>query len=116
MTQFEVDGTAFSGKVDEDGNFKFYTHISNCSGDKLQEATDKLVEHWWSDSDEEVSLTVHMTVKGIYKELFDWTTEFDGRISRDCMPEFEALKNNCQWIIDQINSLKIKEIEEMDDL
>jgi len=120
MTQFEVDGTPMSGEVDEDGNFKFYIHISNCCGDELGEAAEKLVEQWWSDSDnssradgetpsfEEVSLTVHMTVKGIYQELFDWSTDSEGKIDSDAMPDFKALRNNCQWIIDQVDALKIR--------
>ena len=110
MTQFEVDGTPLSGEVDEDGNFKFYIHISNCCGDELGEAAEKLVEQWWSDSnnDEEVSLTVHMTVKGIYQELFDWSTDSEGKIDSDAMPDFKALRNNCQWIIDQVDALKIR--------
>ena len=101
--QFQVDEIPQTGELDEEGNFKFYIYCSNCCDDDYSETIGTLQKLW--DLDTDVSLKVHIKLKDIYEDLFDMYNA-QGKIEKDEAPLFEALRKDCQWIIDQIDALE----------
>lgn len=102
--QFEVDEIPQTGSVDEEGNFKFYIYASNMGDDDFTEVIETLQKLW--DLEADVSVKVNVKLKDIYEDLFDMYNA-QGKIEKDEAPLFEALRKDCQWIIDQINALEI---------
>ena len=102
--QFEVDEIPQTGTIDDQGNFTFYIYCSNCGDDDYTEAIQTLQKLW--DLETDVSLNVNIKLKDIYEDLFDMHNA-SGKIEKEEAPLFEALRKDCQWIIDQINSLEI---------
>jgi hypothetical protein len=102
--QFEVDEVPQTGTLDEEGNFKFYIYASNMGDDDFTEAIETLQKLW--DLETDVSVKVHIKLKDIYEDLFGMHNA-RGKIEKDETPLFEALRKDCQWIIDQINELEM---------
>lgn len=101
--QFEIDEIPQTGTIDKDGNFKFYIYCSNMSDDDYADAIDTMQRLW--DLETEVSLKVNIKLKDIYEDLFDMHN-VEGKVLKEDVPLFEALRKDCQWIIDQIDSLE----------
>jgi hypothetical protein len=102
--QFEVDEIPQTGIVDEKGNFKFHIYCSNMCDNDYAEAIKTMPKIW--DLDTDVSLKVNIKLKDIYEDLFDMHN-VQGEIGKEDTPLFEALRKDCQWIIDQINALEM---------
>jgi hypothetical protein len=102
--QFEVDEIPQSGTIDEDGNFKFYIYASNMIDVDFSEVIETLQTLWHLDTD--ISLKVQIKLKDVYENLFDMYNA-QGKVQKDDTPLFEALRKDCQWIIDQINDLEM---------
>jgi hypothetical protein len=102
--QFEIDEIPQTGTIDQEGNFKFYVYGSNMGDDDFSEAIETLQKLW--DLDTDVSLKVHIKLKDIYEDLFDMYNA-QGKIEKEDAPLFESLRKDCQWIIDQINTLEM---------
>ena len=102
--QFEIDEIPQTGTIDQDGNFKFYVYVSNSGDDDFSEAIETLQKLW--DLETEVSLKVHIKLKDVYENLFDMYNA-QGKIRKKDTPLFESLRKDCQWIIDQINTLEM---------
>jgi hypothetical protein len=58
------------------------------------------------DLETDVSLKVQIKLKDIYENLYDMYNA-QGKIQEEDTPLFEALRKDCQWIVDQINSLEM---------
>ena len=101
--QFEVNEIPQTGSIDEEGNFKFYIYTSNMCCDDFTEAIETLQKLW--DLDTDVSIKVNIKLKDIYEDLFDMYSAQD-KIGKEEAPLFDALRKDCQWIIDQIDSLE----------
>lgn len=101
--QFEIDEIPQTGTIDAEGNFKFYIYCSNMGDDEYTEAIETLQKLW--DLETDVSLKVNIKLKDIYEDLFDMCTA-QGKIEKEEAPLFDALRKDCQWIIDQIDSLE----------
>lgn len=102
--QFEIDEIPQTGTIDELGNFKFYFYASNQIDEDFSEVIETLQKLW--DLETDVSLKVHIKLKDIYEDLFDMYNA-QGKIEKDEAPLFKALRKDCQWIIDQIDSLEM---------
>jgi hypothetical protein len=102
--QFETDETPQSGAVDADGNFKFYVYMSNQCQGETEEALETLIKIW--DLPADVSLKINMLFKDIYLNLYDMHNA-QGKIFKEDMHLFQGLKDNCQWIIDEVNKLEV---------
>jgi hypothetical protein len=102
--EFEVDEIPQSGEIDANGNFKFYVYTSNqCVGD-LEETLETLAT--LRDLPTEVSLKINILLKDVYLNLYDLYNA-QGKIQKEDTPLFESLRNDCQWIIDEINKLEM---------
>ncbi len=102
--KFEIDERPNAGKIDKEGNFKFYVYGSNMCDDGFSEAIETLQKLW--DLETDVSLKINIKLKDIYEDLFD-TYNAQGNIGKEDTPLFESLRKDCQWIIDQFNSLEM---------
>jgi hypothetical protein len=102
--QFEIDEVPQAGTIDQEGNFKFYVYVSNMGDDDFSEAIETLQKLW--DLETDVSLKVHIKLKDVYEDLFDMYNA-QGKIEKENTPLFESLRKDCQWIIDQINTLEM---------
>jgi len=102
--KFEIDERPQTGTIDQEGNFKFYVYGSNMCDDDFSEAIETLQKLW--DLETDVSLKIHIKLKDIYEDLFDMYNA-QGKIEKEDTPLFESLRKDCQWIIDQINSLEM---------
>lgn len=102
--QFEIDEIPQSGTIDADGNFKFYIYASNYIEEDFSEVIETVKVIW--DLETEVSLKVQIKLKDVYENLFDMYNA-QGKVQKDDTPLFEALRKDCQWIIDQINALEM---------
>jgi hypothetical protein len=102
--QFEIDEIPQSGTIDKDGNFKFYIYASNYIDEDFSEAIETMQAIW--NLETEVSLKVQIKLKDVYENLYDMYNA-QGKVQKDETPLFESLRKDCQWIIDQINSLEM---------
>jgi hypothetical protein len=93
-------------KADRNGEFVFELLASNdCEGD-LEDAIYSLTQTW--NLDVRVTLSVSMRVRDILKNLTEDYLYGDGRIGEQELPMFDALRNDCQYIVEQIDALKKK--------
>jgi len=102
--QFEIDEIPQAGTIDAEGNFKFYIYASNQIDEDFSEVIETLKVLW--DLETDVSLKVNIKLKDIYENVFDLYNA-QGEIQKENTPVFEALRKDCQWIIDQINDLEM---------
>lgn len=102
--QFEVDEMPQAGTVDAAGNFNFYIYMSNQCEDEIEEALETLAKLW--DLPADVSLKINIRLKDVYNDLYNMHNA-EGKIDEEDMHLFQGLKDNCQWIIDEINKLEV---------
>ena len=102
--QFEIDEIPQTGEIDKEGNFRFYFYASNQIEEDFSEVIQTLQKLW--DLETDVSMKVHIKLKDIYEDLFDMHNA-QGKVLKEDTPLFEALRKDCQWIVDQINSLEM---------
>ena len=102
--KFEADEKPQSGTIDADGNFKFYVYMSNQCEGEAEEALEALIKLW--DLPTDVSLKINLLFKDIYLDLYEMHNA-QGKIDKEDMHLFQGLKDNCQWIIDEINKLEV---------
>jgi hypothetical protein len=102
--EFEIDERPQAGTIDQEGNFKFCVYGSNKCDDDFYEVIETLQKLW--DLETDVSLKINIKLKDIYEDLFDMYNA-QGKIEKEDTPLFESLRKDCQWIIDQINSLEM---------
>jgi hypothetical protein len=100
----EVDERPQSGEVDKQGDFVFYLYASNECGQEFEEAIETLIHLW--DLQTEVSIKINLRLKDVYNDLYEMFNA-GGKIQQVDTPRFEALRKDCQWIIDRINELEM---------
>ena len=101
----EIEEKVMTGTVDENGDFKFYLYASNECDGEFEKAVALLLKIWTLE-EVEVTFRVHIRVKEIYNDLYEMFNA-GGKIQQKDTPRFEALRKDCQWIIDQINELEM---------
>ena len=101
----EINWYSSSEKVAEDGGFTFGVYMSNNCIDFALEQT---VLGWVDsiDSEEDVNLTIRLRLRDIFNELYGVNRNGDGSVDEECVPLFDALRKDCEWIIKQIENLK----------
>lgn len=102
--QFEINEKPYISTKDFDGDFNFYVCATNQVDDDFSEVIDTLGKIWDLDSD--VSLKIKIKLKDVYEELFN-TYEIKGGVRVEDIAMFDALRKDCQWIVDQINALEL---------
>ena len=102
--ELEVDEHPHSGEVNEQGDFVFYLYASNECEQEFEEAIETLIHLW--DLKTEVSIKINIKLKDVYNDLHQMFNA-GGKIQKEDTPRFEALRRDCQWIIDQINTLEM---------
>ena len=107
---FEVEQSANGETVNQNGEYVFNIHTSNELDGSFERTIQAMVELWQMQHLEAyVSLNINVRVRSIYESLIDMHVYPDGSIHTYALPLFNALKNDCQWIIDHINALEVKE-------
>lgn len=105
--QFQVDETPISEHINDKGEFVFGIYTSNYLNDELEKSIEQMVGLWKSeDLDCEISMTINIVVRDIYRNLFHMYIVGTKKIDAEDAHLFDALKNDCQWIVDQINALE----------
>jgi len=100
----EIEEKVMTGTVDKNGDFKFYLYASNECDGEFEKAMALLLQIW--ELETEVTFKVHIRVKEIYNDLYEMYNA-GGKIQQVDTPRFEALRKDCQWIIDRINELEM---------
>jgi hypothetical protein len=102
----EIDWHSSSEKVAEDGGFTFGVYLSNnCIDFALEQA----VLDWACSIDDEkdINLTIRLRLRDVFSELYDINCNGDGSVDEEGVPLFDALRKDCEWIIKQVDELKI---------
>ena len=108
----EVKGSPSCEEVAEDGEFTFGIYLTHCScEDGLEEAVLKWA-YMRPEDEEDVNLTIRLRLRDVFKELHSCHCFHGGCIAEDSMPLFNALRKDCEWVIKQIDELKIGVMEE----
>ena len=103
---FEVAVEPTSEHINDDGEYVFGIYATNSCSDEIEQAIKKTAELWEAQYlDVEVNLTINVRVRSLYEYIHGLYTA-GGKIDADSTPLFEALKNDCQWIVNQINALE----------
>jgi len=102
--ELEVDEHPHSGEVNEQGDFVFYLYASNECGQEFEEAIETLIHLWPLQT--EVSIKINVKLKDVYNDTYEMFNA-GGKIQQVDTFRFEALRKDCQWIIDQINELEM---------
>ena len=107
---FEADESPIGETVNKNGEYVFSIHASNEMDTSFERTIQAMVELWeMKYLEASVSLNINVRVRSIYESLIDMHVYPDGSIHTYALPLFNALKNDCQWIIDHINALEVKE-------
>ena len=104
--ELTVEDLPHSGDVDKNGEFLFHMYTSNMCDGELEEAMPVLMKLW--EENFEVNLTVTMRTRDLFNQLFDMYN-VGGKMDLEDAPRFQALRNDCQWIIDQIDKMEMTE-------
>jgi hypothetical protein len=108
---FEIDECPMSGKVTPEGHFTFYVYASNYTEGEFEDAIPVLAEMWNSEvlRDTDVGLKINMKLRDLFTEAAGYYGDSNNVIEAEAMPVFNALRQDCQWILDQIAQLKFEE-------
>jgi hypothetical protein len=105
--EFEVEVDPTTEHVNDEGEYVFGIYATNVCNDDIEKAIQSVAELWEAQYLEaDVNLTINVRVRSLYEYLHNMRTA-NGRFDAESKPLFEALKNDCQWIVDQINKLEV---------
>ena len=106
LTKTEVEANLAISKVTANGEFKPGVYLSNyCADFGLEQA----VLEWADliDEEEDTNLTITFLVRDIFKETYESNRYDNGNVGEDDMYLFNALRKDCEWIIKQIDELRV---------
>ena len=105
--EFLVEETPTTEEVNDKGEYVFGIYASDACDEELEETISTIAELWKTESiTSEITLTINVRLRGVYENLYDMYNA-QGKIDPEDKHLFDALRNDCQWIVDQINSLKV---------
>jgi hypothetical protein len=109
--KFEIDERPMSGKATPEGHFTFYIYASNMTEGDLEDAIPVLTEMWQLEvlGGTDVGLKINMKLRDLFTEAAGYYGDRNNVIEAEAMPVFNALRQDCQWILDQIAQLKFEE-------
>ena len=106
--EFTVDETPTTESVNEKGEYVFGIYTSNSCDEELEQTIETMTELWRSDTvRSEVTLTINVRLRSVYETLYDMYNH-GGKIDAEDKHLFDAMSNDCQWIVDQISKLKVR--------
>lgn len=104
---FTVEETTQGEYVNDQGEFFFSIYTSNYCDQELERTLITMAKLWdMEDLDSEVTLNINIRMRTIYESLVDIHATHR-KLDAESKPLFDALRNDCQWIIDQIDTLKM---------
>jgi len=111
---FEIDECPMSGKVNLEGHFTFNIYATNeCIEENIEKHILAVADLWNSEAlreiDTEVMLTINMKLRDLFTELvghYGYHGDNFKTIDAEAVPIVNALRQDCQWILDQIAQLK----------
>jgi len=108
---FEIDECPMDGEVTPEGHFTFYVYASNTNEGELEDTIPVLAEMWRLEviGDTNVGLKINMKLRDLFTTVVDGYGDHNNVIDAEAMPVFNALRQDCQWILDQIAQLKFAE-------
>jgi hypothetical protein len=105
--EFVVEEIPTTESVNDQGEYVFGIYTSDGCDEELEETIATIAELWKTESiTSEITLTINVRLRSVYENLYDMYNA-QGKIDADDKPLFDALRNDCQWIVDQINNLKV---------
>ena len=93
--------------VDQDGHFNFYVYTSDCCEGEFTDAIFDSQPIWGTDEFDEVQFTIDIKLRDVYLNLIDLFETAEG-VDADAVHLFEALKKDCQWIVEKIDALELQ--------
>ena len=93
--------------VDKDGHFNFYVYTSDACLGEFADAISDSHSIWGTGEFDEVQFTIDIKLRDVYLNLIDSFGTKEG-VDADAVHLFEALKKDCQWIVEKINALEIR--------
>jgi len=110
--EFTVDETPTTESVNEKGEYVFGIYTSNACDEELEHTIETMVDLWKMESmRSEVTLTINVRLRGVYETLYEMYNA-QGKIDAEDKHLFDAMSNDCQWIVDQIAKLKVRTAKE----
>jgi hypothetical protein len=104
--EFKVDEIPTTESVNEKGEYVFGIYTSNSCDEELEQTIETMTELWRSDIvRSEVSLTINVRLRSVYETLYDMHNA-QGKIDAESKLFFDAMRTDCQWILDQISKLE----------
>jgi hypothetical protein len=105
--EFEIDEIPTEEKVNDKGEYVFGIYTSTGCDDSFTEAMDAITKLWDVNLPMEVCLRINVRLRSVYENAYDMY-KAGGKIDKEDWHLFEAMRNDAQWIVDQINSLKMR--------
>ena len=105
--RFQEQPMILLDSVDKDGHFNFYVYTSDSCLGEFSDAISDSHSIWGTGEFDEVQFTIDIKLRDVYLNLIDSFKAAEG-VDADAVHLFEALKKDCQWIVDKINALDIR--------
>jgi len=88
---------------------EIHVYATNQCDDDLSSLIDVLTRsEAWLEKTDDVNLTIKVNLKEVFLDLYDsHKIHQTGCVSFDDFEELESLRKNCQWIVEQINQIKV---------
>jgi hypothetical protein len=106
--EFVVHQVMQTGDVSEDGQAVFSFYTSNYCDGETEQALAVISKIW--DCDVEVTLTAHMRVRDLFNDMYDMYGLYNQEpytIDKEDKFRFDALRADCEWIIQQLDKIKV---------
>ena len=105
--EFVVDEEPTTEAVNDQGEYVFGIYASDACDEELEETIATIAELWKTEAiTSEVTLAINVRLRSVYENLYH-NYNAKGEIDAEDKHLFDALRNDCQWIVDQINNLKV---------
>ena len=105
--RFEIEEIPTSIKINEQGEYVFGIFTSNSCDDEFENSIRLMAELWEAKYlEQEVSMMINVRLRCLFEVLYDLYNSME-KINAEDMHLFDALKTDCQWIVDQINKLEV---------
>lgn len=111
--EYEIDETPVGEKIDENGEFVFYLYTSNLCDDDFSDAIVEISSLWETAPENlDIPLKINVRLKSILEDMLEMYSFPDGSVDEKDLPLFQALRKDCQLIINEIDALKFEKLEE----
>lgn len=107
---FSVDHNDPESRKTIDG-FEIVVYATNQCDDSLSSALNTITKsQLWLDESQDVNICIRVKLKEVFNTLYDSQKHgLSECVVPDSWGDFESLRNDCLWIVEQINQLKVSE-------